>query len=110
MTPCYLVVKEEEELEMLRLYSDSQGLELVYEIFDRSIATYMCSHLQDSGPDMCIVSLLSRKLASAYASRKCLEYLGTCLQSLSALMLITSSLEILLGVGAGQTYSGCKYA
>lgn len=40
MTPCcYLVVKEEEELEMLRLYSDSQGLDLVHEIFDRSIVT-----------------------------------------------------------------------
>lgn len=65
MTPCYLVVKEEEVLEMLRLYSDSQGLELVSEIFDRSIATYMCGHLQDSGPDMLIVSLLSRELALA---------------------------------------------
>lgn len=64
MTPCcYLVVKEEEELEMLRLYSDSQGLDLVHEIFDRSIVTYMCGHLQDSGPDVLIVSLLSRKLA-----------------------------------------------
>lgn len=64
MTPCcYLVVKEEEELEMLRLYSDSQGLDLVYEIFDRSIVTYMCGRLQDSGPDVLIVSLLSRKLA-----------------------------------------------
>lgn len=57
-----LVVKEEEELEMLR-YSDSHGLELVCEIFDRNIATYMCGHLQDSGPDMLVVSLLSRKLA-----------------------------------------------
>lgn len=70
---------------MLRLYSDSQGLELVYEIFDRSIATYMCGHLQDSGPDVLVVSLLPRKLPLAYASRKWLEYLGTCLQSLPAL-------------------------
>lgn len=90
MPCCYLVVKEEEELEMLRLYSDSQGFELVYEIFDRSIATYMCGHLQDSGPDVLVVSLLSKKLALAFGSRKCLEYLGTCLQSLPALILITS--------------------
>lgn len=98
---------------MLRLYSDSQGLELVCEIFDRSIATYMCGHLQDwcdCTSDVLVVSLLSWKLASAYASRKCLEYLGTCLQSLPALILITSSLRIHLGMGAGQTYSGSKYA
>lgn len=111
MTPCcYLAVKEEEELEMLRLYSDSQGLELVYEIFDRGTGTDMCGHLQDSDPDALVVSLLSWKLASAYASRKCLEYLGTCLQSLPALILITSSLKIHLGMGAGQTYRGCKHA
>lgn len=48
MTPCrYLVVKEQEGLEMLRLYSDIWGLVVVYEIFNRSIAIYMCDHLQD---------------------------------------------------------------
>lgn len=74
------------------------------------MVTYMCGHLQDSGPDVLVVSLLSRKMALAYASRKCLEYLGACLHSLPALILITSSLKIHLGMGAGQTHSGPKYA
>lgn len=58
MPCCYLVVKEEEKLEMLRLYSDSQGLELVYEICDGSITSYMCAHLQDLDPDVLSVCSL----------------------------------------------------